>query len=287
VFDDIIESWLETAQRRPALSRSTKVAYARIARHLIAWPAGAEAADSLPEYVAARREAGVAARTYALELRVLSVATHWAERNLGAGRAPVLPRIRVDPRVFVLNHRTPTPSQAAAALRAMPNDEWHLAARLIAATGGRVGEVLALRSTDLDLNAGRIALGASEGAAKTGMRWFPLDAATLRALEGREGRGRAALLDFGKVKAPIQALGRRLRRACDAANVPRFTPHGLRRMVVGRLLRAQVDPATAASLTGHSIEVMLKHYREVTDDDRRRAAERAMLGVLDELPRED
>jgi len=31
---------------------------------------------------------------------------------------------------------------------------------------------------------------------------------------------------------------------------------------------------------------MLKHYREVTDEDRRRAAERAMLGVLDELPRE-
>ena len=50
------------------------------------------------------------------------------------------------------------------------------------------------------------------------------------------------------------------------------------------LLRAQVDPATAASLTGHSIDVMLKHYREVTDGDRRAAAERAMLGVLDELP---
>ena len=56
-------------------------------------------------------------------------------------------------------------------------------------------------------------------------------------------------------------------------------------MVVGRLLRARVDPATAASLTCHSIEVMLKHYREVTDEDPRRAAEHAMLGVLDELPR--
>lgn len=100
MFDDIIQSWLETAHRRPDLSKSTKVAYARIARRLIAWPAGAEAADSLPEYVAARREAGVAPRTLALELRVLSVATRWAERHLGAVRAPVLPRIRVDPRVF-------------------------------------------------------------------------------------------------------------------------------------------------------------------------------------------
>ena len=31
---------------------------------------------------------------------------------------------------------------------------------------------------------------------------------------------------------------------------------------------------------------MLKHYRDVTDDDRRPAAEAAMLGLLDELPRD-
>jgi hypothetical protein len=44
-------------------------------------------------------------------------------------------------------------------------------------------------------------------------------------------------------------------------------------------------PATAASLTGHSVDVMLKHHREVIDEDRRTAAERAMLGVLHEVPR--
>lgn len=284
MFDDIVRQWLAAAERRPDLAKSTKVEYARVAHHLIAWPS-ADDGNALTDYVAARREAGTAPRTIALELRVLSVATHWAERHLGADRPPVLPRLRIDPRVFVLNHRTPTPSQAAAALRAMPRDEWHLAARLVAATGARVGEIVALRSVDLDLADGRLALGASEGASKTGMRWFPLDAATLRALDGREGRGREPLLDFGDVSAPIQALQRRLHRACDAASVPRFTPHGLRRMVVGRLLRAQVDPATAASLTGHSIDVMLKYYREVSDEDRRIAAERAMLGVLDELPR--
>lgn len=285
MFNDAVQHWLAAAQRRPDLAPSTKVEYARIAHLLLAWPSTTEDLDALSDYAAARRAAGVAPRTIALELRVLSVATHWAERHLGAARPPVLPRVRVDPQLFVLNHRTPTPTQAAAALRAMPKDDWHLAARLIAATGARVGEILALRSIDLDLDTGRLALGTSEGAAKTGMRWFPLDPATLRALAGRQGRGREPLLDLGKVTAPIQALERRLRHACDQADVPRFTPHGLRRMVVGRLLRAHVDPATAASLTGHSIDVMLKHYREVTDEDRRSAAEQAMLGVLDELPR--
>ena len=199
----------------------------------------------------------------------------------------MLPQVRIDPKVFALNHRSPTPAEAAAAIRAMPPDDWRLAVRIVAATGARIGEVAGLRSMDLDPHRGRLALGATEGASKTGMRWFPLDAATLRALAGREGRAREPLLDFGGVTAPIQGLQCRLERACRVAQVPRFTPHALRRMVIGRLLNAGVDPATAASLTGHSIDVMLKYYRDVTEEGRRAAAERAMLGVLDELPRDN
>ena len=63
----------------------------------------------------------------------------------------------------------------------MPSDDWRLAARLIAATGARVGDVVALRSMDLDSATGRLALGACEGAAKlnrcpdqTRVRWRDL-----------------------------------------------------------------------------------------------------------------
>ena len=82
--------------------------------------------------------------------------------------------------------------------------------------------------------------------------------------------------------APIQALERRLIWACQGAEVARSTPHGLRRMVVSRLMRARVDPGTAAVLTGHSVQVVLSHYQAVTDDDRRAAADQANLGVLDD-----
>jgi integrase len=58
-----------------------------------------------------------------------------------------------------------------------------------------------------------------------------------------------------------------------------FTPHGLRRMAVDRMARAGVEPAVAASITGHDPVVMLKHYRVVTDDDLRSAAQRADLGL--------
>ncbi len=69
-----------------------------------------------------------------------------------------------------------------------------------------------------------------------------------------------------------------LRRACERAGVPVFTPYGLRRSAVDRMARAGVDPATAASITGHSAQVMLQHYRKVSSEDRRDAIRRAGLG---------
>ncbi len=57
-------------------------------------------------------------------------------------------------------------------------------------------------------------------------------------------------------------------------------PHGLRRMVVARMLRAGVDPATAASLTGHSVVVMLRFYQQVTEADREAAVAKAALAAF-------
>ena len=49
-------------------------------------------------------------------------------------------------------------------------------------------------------------------------------------------------------------------------------------MAVDRMARAGVEPAVAASITGHDPVVMLKHYRMVTDDDLRIAILSADLG---------
>ncbi len=236
----------------------------------------------MAEYVFLRRQAGIAPRTIALELRVASAAFSWAqsERLVGPDAKLRVPRLKIDPNRFVLNHRTPTPGEAAKVIDAMPDDDWKLAVLLLARTGARVGEVVSLRGCDLDEEGRRVAFGAVDGARKTGVRWFPLDEDTTRALRGRSERRTDPLLDFGTVTAPIQAVERRVARACKLAEVSRFTPHGLRRMVVNRLMRARVDPGTAAALTGHSIQVMLRYYQQVTDEDRRAAAERANLGVL-------
>ena len=46
------------------------------------------------------------------------------------------------------------------------------------------------------------------------------------------------------------------------------------------MARAGLDPATAASITGHLVSVMLTAYRTVSEDDRRRAVAAAGLGRL-------
>lgn len=237
----------------------------------------------LRPYAAARTAAGLAPRTLELELRVARVALHWAvrERVLSATPALRLPKRRVERAEYRCNHRTPTAAEVGAALARMPPDDWRLAVRLLACTGARVGEIVRLVRADLDVSGALLALGRHEGARKTGLRWFPLDAPTVRLLGTRADAPEAPLLDFGRVAAPIQGLQRRLSRACRLAHVPRFTPHGLRRMVVSRLLRAGVAPGVAASLTGHSIAVMLRYYQQVTDDDRRVAVDRARVWRLD------
>ncbi len=285
MFAILIRRWLEYTNQRTELSAATRVCYRRVVGHLIHWAEIREGRTfDFGDYVSGRRAAGMAPRTIALELRVAHAAIRWAERERLVPPAMVfrIPRIKIDRQCFRLNHRTPTPGEAHRAITAMPADDWALAMLLLARTGARVGEVVTLRGIDLDEAAGVLEFGAVAGAAKTGCRRFPLDATSLGQLMGRSSRGTGPLLDFCGARAPIQGLQRRLRRACAQAGVPRFTPHGLRRMVVVRLLKARVDPGTAATLTGHSVQVMLRYYQQVSDEDRRTAAEAAQLGVLED-----
>lgn len=282
-FGAMLDTWIADIDRRVDLSPRTPYTYRRRVEHLNAWgrdlPLGRV---DLTEYVKLRQRLGYAPRTIALDLRIAGAAFRWAQRHhLVVPEASIwIPRVKIDPKAFVLNHSTPTPQEAGRAIAAMREDDWKLAVKVIARTGARVGEVVSLRGRDLDEVGKRVAFGAVRGASKTGLRWFPLDQGTLRELKGRSARDKDPLFDFGEVRGVIQALERRLYRACQSAEVPAFTPHGLRRMVVNRLIRAHVDPGTAAALTGHSIQVMLRFYQQVTPQDARAAVDLARLGEL-------
>ena len=151
-----------------------------------------------------------------------------------------------------------------------------LAIELLAITGARVSEIADLRRCDIEVDGRRVHVRLT---GKTGTRRFLLPEPIAETTRLRAGSQETSA--FPRLNTPRdQALRGRLARACKRAGVRAFTPHGLRRMVVDRMLRAGVDPATAASLTGHSVVVMLRFYRQVTEADREAAVAKAALGML-------
>jgi integrase len=81
-----------------------------------------------------------------------------------------------------------------------------------------------------------------------------------------------------KGRAAPARIHHQLVATCTRLGQTVFTSHGLRRMVVNRILRSGMDIKTAAELMGHSPCVMLSHYRRVTQEDRNAGVAKAGLG---------
>ena len=271
----LVDRWFARQQERPDLAARTVDHYQKAARHLVAWVREVDVhhmdRDTVERYRDNRLREKASPRLVVQELRVWSMAWRWgAEAAMVPSRA--FPRVAVKVEGYVLNHHTPEPSEVRKVIDAA-HGEARLAIELLAITGARVSEIAELRRCDIEVEGRKVSLRLD---GKTGVRRFPLPepiAETMRLRAGAEES--SAFPSFGMPRGG--ALRSRLARACKRAAVKVFTPHGLRRMVVDRMLRAGVDPATAASLTGHSVVVMLRLYRQVTEADREAAIAKAAL----------
>lgn len=290
-MSELLAAWVQEQRRRRRLPKShggiapaTVAFYEKAGRHLTAWlgevrPA-ALSIDHMSEYAEARLiEEGAAPRLVHSELARLRQAWNW---GVGHSLVPdrVLPKynIKLDDREFVINHRTPRPAEADLAVQCA-HGEPKLALRLLAVTGARVSEVCHLTAGDIDRFQGTVRL-----VGKTGQRWFPLrsaDSTLFELLVARSAMADEAQRLLGLSKHPQEQVRSALRRACAAAGIPRFTPHGLRRMVVDRLIDSGIDVATAAALSGHSVEVMLRFYRKPTAGALAAAVGKAGLGCFE------
>lgn len=273
---DLLECWLFTQEQRADLADSSKAVQrascVRLGKH-----AGDVRLDrlDLATMEAYRDRSGYAGRTVRLDLGFLRAASTWGHaRGLPCPRE--LPDLRLNIRRRY-NDRTPEHREVVAVLAQL--DGWHrLAVLLLAATGARVGEVASLTWERVDLAAREITV-----IGKTGKRVVPvLDADVIDALRAArdaaaEPAGRLWSVGHDSVRSGVLQV---LDRACDAAGVLRFTSHGLRRYVVTRLIDSGVDPAIAAEVTGHSIAVAMRLYREVTPSRVREAVKRARLGAF-------
>lgn len=281
IVDDLLLEWVSAQRERRDLresrgaggiSSATYEVYRHHARQ-VTQVLGELAVDRLTlEALERGRDALLRAysvRTTATSIRVLRMAWAWGrERGLVPDRS--LPRLRLPEPRRRYNGRTPTAEEVELVLSHL--EGWPaLVVHLLWATGARVGEVAALRWGDLDLVQRTLQI---EG--KTGRRELPLTprlAALLQPTGPVEPEQRVLPVAAGTVKPQVTEA---LSRACAAAGVPRWTPHGLRRLASTVLIGGGVDPRSYEAVMGHSYAMGLRTYAQVRSEGVQAAA--AMLG---------
>lgn len=285
----------EKPQARGVIAQATYDKYMFSARHLVCWLGDVLLArlDAvlLATYVVNRRHhderPALSDRTVHGELNLLNIAWRWArDRGWVTGVLPAV--LHPDQERYVYNRRTPTAVEVRSVLPHLPGDT-RLAVELWAWTGARLSEItkkLLLR--DIDLETDQLTLYGKRG--KTRLVPIHPDHRELMA-----NRKRAGAPDDPLLSAPQEQLARRnggdttmsagtlryqLARACEAAGVPCFTPHGLRRFVDDLLYDANIDPGTTSQILGQSPEVALRSYRTVRSGRKRQAMISAGLGAV-------
>jgi integrase len=157
-------------------------------------------------------------------------------------------------------------------------------------TGWRKGEIISLRWTDVDREAGAIRLRPE--AAKTGRgRTVMLESDLAELIDRRwqarlfekDGHVRVAALVFHRDGEPVGDFRKAWTTACRAAGVPDKLFHDLRRTAARNMVRAGVPERVAMTVTGHLTRSMFDRYNIVSEDDLRMAAQKTTIYV-DTLP---
>jgi len=142
---------------------------------------------------------------------------------------------------------------------------------VLASTGCRVGEISALRWSDLDMNSGTLTVRA-EVAKSRRARVVPLNRAALECLRAwRDQTGGIGFVFHREDGSPIKRSWKAWGNVLRAAHVPHAGIHTLRHTFASRLIQCGVDVETLRSLLGHSAIATTAIYLHANDTARSRA----------------
>ena len=240
------------------------------------------------------------------ELKPASVRTIYAVLRVCLADAVRLGALQVNPLGRVKAPSVPpsaktawTPQDARAFLVATEGHSDHALYLLLLACGLRIGEGLALRWADVDLEAGSIRVCRTLTADRAGRAVIgertkggkdrtvpcaPMLVDALRAHRQRQREARMAHADLWRDSGLVfvdtigERLGtygvrQRLRDACEAAGVLPLTPHGLRHTTAS-VLAQYASVAVARDVLGHSSLTITNGYVHTSDAARRVAGPR-------------
>ena len=157
-------------------------------------------------------------------------------------------------------------------------------------TGWRKGEIISLRWTDVDRDAGASRLrpeAAKTGRGRTVMLEGDLAELIDRRWQGRlfekDGKVRVSDLVFHREGESVGDFRKAWATACQTAGVPDKLFHNLRRTAARNMVRAGVPERVAMAVTGHVTRSMFDRYNIVNEEDLRRASQQTTMYV-DTLP---
>jgi integrase len=240
---------------------------------------------AIEAYITKRREDEKSNATINRELELLRRALRLAhDRQL----LPSIPRVRVLPENNTRQgfFERPDLEAVVAALPAYLRDF----TRFAYFTGWRKGEIISLKWTDVDRDAGAIRLrpeAAKTGRGRTVVLEGDLAALIARRWQARllekDGNVRVTALMFHRDGEPVGDFRKAWATACQAAGVSDKLFHDLRRTAARNMVRAGVPERVAMAVTGHQTRSMFDRYNIVSEDDLRMAAQRTTMYV-DTLP---
>jgi integrase len=230
----------------------------------------------LVKYVTKRTAEGASAATVRYEIVVLGRMFKLAVR---AGLLKTIPPL---PTIELRNARQGffEADELAKVLAALPADVAP-AIEFASITGFRIGEVRALKWSQIDGNASVIRLEAAQSKTAEGRTWpfglHPRLAALMgeqvdRTMEMQRNTGRIVPWVFWWGNGvQLGDFRKHWRRACKTAKCPGRRVHDLRRGAVRNLLRSGVTEHVAMILTGHKTRSILDRYDIVSERDLRNA----------------
>jgi integrase len=285
-LDELVEHWLASARLEASSVATYRVALAHLPASL-----GRKRIDRLTladfdrGYVDAERAGAPVHQVHKLHTALSSALTQavrwgWIGAHPARGaRLPSLPDRKVKP---------PSAAQVQQILaEAAKNLQTHAWLRLAVTTGARRGEVLALRWSDIDLEAATMTVGRSLNEDRTTkstktnrVRVVRLDAVTVALLrQWRNGQRERALACGARLardpfvlsnspdsSVPWRPDGttQRFQRLCARAGVEGVRLHDLRHAMASQLLERGVSPVTVAGRLGHaSTTTTLRTYAHV------------------------
>ncbi len=302
MLSTFMNSWLEAI--RPSIRSSTYASYEGVARLHIVPTLGKIALDKLTvEHVAAlirkkQADERLSSRSVRYVLLVLRNALNKAVRwgTIGRNVAALIDA----PRVAQKDVRVLSPEETSRLLVAAKNDPLESLVVLAVSTGARMGEALAIKWTDIDLDrrqmridktlqrvAGR-GLVLSETKTKRSRRTVILPVIAAEALrrrrveqrEQRRGTGHEwhdeGFVFTSATGRPLDSrnVQRGFRRIVRKAKLPRMRFHDLRHSCASLLLAQGVAPRVVMETLGHSrISVTMDTYTHVMPALQREAAD--------------